>query len=142
MKRLMLGILSFVIMNFIGLSAAADQVADKTFANKFLSYKIKNKTSVLQTAEAFAKQSKKTPEQLIARFVGAQFSMEKNADLAVVYGLEGFQDVGHSFDEALEKISDLTGQMPSTLQAMNETSRFKSKRDTAALPKKKSLASR
>lgn len=144
MKRIVIRLISFAVMTLLSLPVAADTVADKAFANKFLSYKIKNKVSTLKTAEAFAKQYRRSTDQILNRFVRAQFSMEKNADLAVVFGLEAFQEQGHSFNTALNKVSDLTGQMTSTLEAMNNTSRFNPKRETASnsAPRKKSVASR
>lgn len=110
----------------------ADEAADRSFARKFISYRLKNKVSALRTAEAFAKQTKKTPEQILKRFVTVQFSLDKHADLAVVYGLEAFQDLGHSYDSALAQVSDLTGQMTSTVNSMNENSRFNARRSTAS----------
>lgn len=132
MKRLVMGLISFTVSSLIAIPTFAADAADKTFVRKFLNYKAKAKSSTLKTAEIFAKQQKKTTEQILNRFVRAQFSQDKNSDLAVVYGLEAFQEQGLSFEQALIKVSDLTGQMTSTLEAMNRNSRFKPSRETAS----------
>jgi|GEM_PF-7063986 len=141
MKQLTTTLMTFIALSLFSLPATADEVADQNFARKFMTIKAKNRISTLKTAEFLAQQYKKTTDQILNRFISAQFSHGKNAELAVVYGLEAFQEQGHSFDQALTKVSDLTGQMTSTLEAMNNSSRQSLKRETASA-KKKSLASR
>jgi hypothetical protein len=143
MKKLILCLMSFAVMSLVSLNAAADSAGDQSFVRKFLSYKAKNKISALKTAEVFARQYKKSTDQILARFIGTQFAQGSNSDLAVVYGLEAYREQGMTMEQALAKVSDLTGQMPSTLEAMNNTSRFNVKRETASSPApKKKLASR
>ncbi len=134
MKRIVMALISFVAFSLTGLPAAAD--SDRMFAAKFLNYKIKNKLSALQTAETLANRYKKSPEQMISRFIRSQFEQPKHPDLAIVYGIEAFREQGLTHEQALTKVSDLIGQLPETVEAMNNTSRFK------AGSTKKRLASR
>ena len=120
--------------------------ADEIFARRFLNYRAKNKISTLRTAEAFAKAQKKPVEQILNRFIAAQWSSGRNSELAVVYGLEAFREKGLSLEEALTKVSDLTGQMTTTLEAMNANSKYRtsarSSASTKPAAKRKALAAR
>jgi len=141
MKLKVVTLLASLILTGLTMGTAADS-ADEVFTRKFLSYKAKNKISALKTAELFAQQQKKTTEQVLNRFISAQWVSAKNSELAVIFGLEAFLEQGLSYEEALTKVSDLTGQMTTTLQAMHSTAKQRRPSATAGLVKKKSLASR
>ncbi len=127
-------LISFTALNLYGLPAAA-RGNDHAFLKKFLNYRAQNKTSTLKTAESLAAQYKKSTDQILARFIRTQFSEGKNPELAVVFGVEAFLEQGLSMEQSLSKVSDLTGQMTTTLESMYNSSRF-NKRETASVKKK------
>lgn len=134
MKRILMSLISFLTM-IVTLPTAASE-NDRAFISKFLNYRVKKNVSTLRTAETFAKHYKKSADQMLARFIRVQFSEGKRPELAVIYGVEAFLDQGLTMEESLAKISDLTGQMVSTLEGMYNSSRSNDKRETASVKKK------
>lgn len=128
-------------------SVAVAGVSDESFIQQFSSYRAKNQISPLRTAQALAATMKLKPLQVLNRYVSAKwiakgkFGGLSSQQWAVIDGVDSYIEMGLSHEEALSKVSDLTGQMTETLESIYSAAKVTyGKRDFASNKRKKIAA--
>jgi hypothetical protein len=100
------------------LSANAE-LSDAAFVAQFAKYRMAHRISTLKTVQAFAAQNKMKPEVVLKRYISVQWATGASGQRdAVMSGLEAYEQSGKTHAQALEKISEIVGQLDSTLEAI------------------------
>ncbi len=105
-----------VILTFLVSSVAGATGKDATYVSRFEKIQSKNKFSTYQTAAWIGKKTKKNAEAVLRRYISASWSVGNQQ--AIARGIDALKEAGKSHDEAVTLVSDVVGQLTSTVEAM------------------------